>query len=1139
MAHRLPNNHARPVFYDPTRRRLRRFRLVALTLGLSLLSIFATLAASVFDDPDLPSLSLNSARNARRNETTRVAAPPARSRAAGAGKVPAAAAAAETPPASPASPVRGERIAFYVNWDYNSFTSLKRNIGKIDKLVPEWLSLASGDGAIAMIDSVKQRETLEYIRRHRPGLPIVPLVNNFDSGSLSWDSRRLAEVLAAPESRASLIENLLAFVRGTGSAGVNIDFESVPPSSQPDLLAFMGELHSRFREHGLEVSQSVPPDDPSFDLRALADAADYLVVMAYDEFAASSIPGPVASRDWYLENLRRCLREVPAGKLVMGLGSYGYDWTEGTRGAEVLSFQQVLELSRKSGARPELDAETSNPGFDYRDDQGRAHRVWFLDGVTAFNQMATVQREASGLGSGLPRGVALWRLGSEDPRIWEVLADYPDVDGTTASKLETLHYGFDLTYRGEGEVLKVTSLPETGRSDIDFDPASGMVTRAILAAYPSSYEITRWGRRSDKRVVLTFDDGPDAIYTPQVLEVLRSYQVPATFFMVGLSANTNSDLLRRVVDEGHEVGNHTFLHSLPSAISPERLRLEINVSQRLFESRLGRRSLLFRPPYGEDIEPLTPDEVGQLELTGALGYYTVGMNIEPDDWRGMSADQIVEAVVGQVTSGRGNVVLLHDGGGDRSATVAALPRIIEDLHARGYTFTSTAALLGLSRDDVMPPVGSEGIAAATARGTNGIAYRIIGGFGTIVRYTFLLAIALSLARLLWIVTLAVLEYTRRRRQFAADYLPRVSVLVPSHNEEKVVVRTVAALLRSYYPNYEVLVVDDGSTDGTVEAVVAAFGDEPRVRLLQKARGGKPEALNLGIRETDAEVLVTIDADTILTPEAVGNLVRHFVDPRVAAVAGNIKVGNRVNLLTYWQALEYIISQNLERRAVALLNCMFVVPGAIGAWRRSAVLEAGGFTGETLAEDADLTVKVLRLGYRVDYEQEAVAYTEAPQTASALVKQRFRWVFGSLQTAWKHRNTMFRPSYGALGWFAIPNVLILQIGLTLLSPFMDALMLSAVIGAGWEQIRNPNPASLDALQNLLLYYCVFQAIDGLASLIAFRLERGERRRLLLWLIPQRFVYRQLLSYITLRSVFRAIEGRFVGWGKTERKATVTR
>jgi cellulose synthase/poly-beta-1,6-N-acetylglucosamine synthase-like glycosyltransferase/peptidoglycan/xylan/chitin deacetylase (PgdA/CDA1 family) len=673
-----------------------------------------------------------------------------------------------------------------------------------------------------------------------------------------------------------------------------------------------------------------------------------------------------------------------------------------------------------------------------------------------------------------------------------------------------------------------------GSRALKYDEATGLITEEQFREFPSAYVIARRGAGNRRQVALTFDDGPDPTWTPRILDVLQREHAPATFFVIGLSADQQPGLLRRMVAEGHEIGNHTFTHPDISAITRQQLRLEMNATERLLESVLGRRSLLFRPPYAEDVEPETPDEVSPLLFTSGQGYYTIGMAIDPNDWQGPGVDAIVKSALDQVRNNEGRIVLLHDGGGDRSETIEALPRLIQALRKEGYQLVTVSDLMGLTRDAVMPPVPSSDWFSLLLLDAGFLA---IGSASAVLRSLFLVGIVLGVGRLSVIGLLALVQAIRAHRHVPGEP-EAVAVVVPAFNEEKVIVQTVRSLLASNGPAFEIVVVDDGSWDDTYAVVTEAFRGEPRVRAFRKPNGGKAGALNYGIRQTTAPIVIALDADTVFHPDTVQRLAAAFRNATVGAVAGNAKVGNRINLLTKWQALEYVTSQNLDRRAFDVLNGITVVPGAVGAWRRDLILEAGGFSTDTLAEDADLTMSVLRRGYDVVYEDRAVAWTEAPDTVAGLLKQRFRWVFGTLQAAWKQRGTILRPRFGGLGMVAMPNLIVFQVLFPLVSPVMDLHMLLSLIAAAMQQHQHPTEFSSDIIARTAFFYAVFVAVDLAAAVLAFCLERREDWRLLMWLPLQRFVYRQLMYYVLIKSMVTALRGSVVGWGKLERKATVT-
>ena len=323
-----------------------------------------------------------------------------------------------------------------------------------------------------------------------------------------------------------------------------------------------------------------------------------------------------------------------------------------------------------------------------------------------------------------------------------------------------------------------------------------------------------------------------------------------------------------------------------------------------------------------------------------------------------------------------------------------------------------------------------------------------------------------------------------------------------------------------------IVVDDGSKDRTAECALEAAAGDPRLRLIRQPNRGKAAALNNALAEAKGEIVVTIDADTAIDPQAISRLVRHFANPKVGAVAGNVKVANRDRWITRWQALEYVTSQNLEKRAFDLLDCITVVPGALGAWRTSVLRDVGGLTADTVAEDADLTIAVRRRGWRIRYEDGAIGWTQAPENAKGLVSQRFRWTYGTLQAVSKHRDTLLRPRYGSLGFVALPNILLFQILLPVFSPVIDLLFLGSLLLFGLSKLglgRMPELWTGDDLLRAAIFLVAFMVIDFLTGVLAFALERDEEWTLLAAFLFQRFYYRQLMYWVLVRSLMAALKG----------------
>ncbi|MGZ5998666.1 MAG: glycosyltransferase, partial [Rhizomicrobium sp.] len=589
---------------------------------------------------------------------------------------------------------------------------------------------------------------------------------------------------------------------------------------------------------------------------------------------------------------------------------------------------------------------------------------------------------------------------------------------------------------------------------------------------------------------------------------------------IGANAQANPDLIQRIVTEGHELGNHTYTHPNLADTPQQVVSLELNATQRLVEALTGRSMRLFRPPYLGDTEPGDPGDIMSVEIAQDMGYLTVGERVDPIDWALPGPDVIVQRALAQVarTGGNGETILLHDAGGDRSQTVAALPVLIDRLRAQGFVFVPASQLAGLTPDQSMPrlPVS---IALLNDR----VVFLAISWAGRFLYYAFIAAIWLGVSRLLFLAGLSLWNARREREQSIAA-LPNphhVSVIVPAYNEEKVIGITVERILESDHHDLEVIVVDDGSQDRTAEVVHNKFGNDPRVVLLRVANGGKANALNAGMKLAKGEIVVALDADTQFQTDTIGRLVRWFADEKVGAVAGNAKVGNRTNMITRWQALEYVVAQNLERRALAALGTLTVIPGAVGAWRRTALETVGGFRADTLAEDQDLTIGLQEKGYQVRFDSSAIAWTEAPASFRALAKQRFRWAYGTLQCLWKYRRLTFNPRFGALGMIALPQVWLFQIGLTALAPLADLLLIWQLISQWIAYVQHGSEFSNTDLVTVGIYYVVFVVVDLLAAAFGFLMERNEQWSLLWWLPLQRFGYRQLMYYVVVRSISTAI------------------
>ena len=623
------------------------------------------------------------------------------------------------------------------------------------------------------------------------------------------------------------------------------------------------------------------------------------------------------------------------------------------------------------------------------------------------------------------------------------------------------------------------------------------------------------------RIALTFDDGPSRAWTPRILSILERAHVPGTFFEMGANAVRAPSLTRRIVRDGFELGNHTFTHPDLATVPAWGRDLQLSMTESAFSGIVGLRTRLLRPPYASTPDAITPKQVAAWGQIAAKGYTIAVANYDTRDWDRPGVASILAAAT---PAGReGGIVMMHDAGGNRSETVAALPRIIALLRRRGFRFVTVSALAGESPTAAMVRATS----FQRLRGHLFVAMLAASRAVTTVLRAIVFALAVLVAlRTVFVLGLAHAQVRRTRRKGRASgptptFAPAVSILVPAYNESVGIERCVRSLVEGRYPGpLEVIVIDDGSTDGTAD-LLASLGLE-RVRVLHQANSGKPMALNTGLLAAEHDILVTVDGDTVFEPDALLPLVAPFEEPDVGAVSGNTKVGNRSGLLGRWQHIEYVMGFNLDRRMYEVLNCMPTVPGAIGAFRRAALADAGGFSQATLAEDTDIALAVGRAGWRVVYAEDARAWTEAPSTLRGLWRQRTRWAYGTLQSLWKHRAAFWRRDEGRIGRRALPFMALFQVLLPLAAPLIDLFAIYSIL------FLDPLP--------ILAFWAAFNISQLVLAWVAFGWDRESRRPL--WALPlQQIAYRQLMYLVVIDSIMVALMGTRLHWHRLARTGEV--
>jgi cellulose synthase/poly-beta-1,6-N-acetylglucosamine synthase-like glycosyltransferase len=393
------------------------------------------------------------------------------------------------------------------------------------------------------------------------------------------------------------------------------------------------------------------------------------------------------------------------------------------------------------------------------------------------------------------------------------------------------------------------------------------------------------------------------------------------------------------------------------------------------------------------------------------------------------------------------------------------------------------------------------------------------------------------------IPLAVYHKYKEKKQEGkpSSYFPSISIIVPAYNEEKCIAGTLETLIEAYYPDKEIIVVDDGSTDRTFE-IAQTYVDQG-VKVIRRPNGGKAAALNHGLKFVTGEIMVCVDADSMVGRTSLVEMMRKFEDPAVVAVAGNIKVLNRKKFIAGCQALEYIFDINIARRALDMFGAVIVVPGCLGAFRTEALRNSAGWDTETVVEDFDTTIKIfkggafdeyskarsqdpdiqattkgLKSGKVVQASSAAVGYTEAPETIRDLWKQRQRWYRGNFQTLFKHRDAFINARYGALYSLSFPYIAIsmLFIPLSMIAVTVTAIM-AIMDGYVWQ---------------LLMIFGVFTILQVIISILAIELDDEDLK--LAWYAPF-FVlgYKHLLDFIKMKAFFDVLTKQKMGWDKLER------
>lgn len=746
--------------------------------------------------------------------------------------------------------------------------ALAQSCARFDLLMPDWF----------MADDRGLRLVPELSTIPRPGgvliLPDLPADTVLP----------LIRASGLPPSEARLQSDISTLSIAYDIPGFCLNLSELQGSNQQAWITFVaGQNNTLLSCLVVAAEQVTRLPDP------LVAQMEKIIVLAFPGNVAGA-PAALVDQHWFKQIVPEIVAHLPAEKRMLMLAAEGRSWRSGQGGSEAIGFADIMQRLQRYSTRPYFDPVSGNSSAGYIDEKGQRHQIWFADAVTLFNQMQVLDKNGI-------EDIGVWNLGHADPGVWSLLQDPLDVAHLRISDLSR-----HIVYTDAGPFHSFEHAPVTGQRNIDV--SEGRITGVSWAELPRPWQIRRWGAPQTDLIALTFDDGPDERYTGRILDILRDHNTPATFFALGASMLGQNDIMRRMQAEGHTFGLHGFSHSHLEDMGEWWLESEIRLQQRMFATMTGQKPILFRPPYVPGSGPLRPDVARQMQRVDAMGYITLGSDIVPPDWTDLSADEITDYVVSEVQAGKGNVILLHDGGGDRENTVKALPEIIVQLRSLGYEFTDAAGLIGRENLDLMPSSNPGGIVET-------MSFAVAGFFRNYFHIGFALMIGIGLLRCL----IMLLGVWKRRPAARTDpeWAPSVCVIVPAYNEEKVILRTVRSILASDYKNLSVLVINDGSTDDTLVELYGAYATDARVTVLSQRNQGKWAAANTAVECSRSDIIVAIDADTLVDRDAIRLLVQRMSDPKVGAVAGNVQVGNPNQMLTRLQALEYISAQQIERR----------------------------------------------------------------------------------------------------------------------------------------------------------------------------------------------------------------------------------
>lgn len=882
-----------------------------------------------------------------------------------------------------------------------------------------------------------------------------------------------------------------------------------------DVTPALEAIRARLAPLRLETCLIARPNSSFFEDDALLPILDRVVLLGFQPPVSPSEP-PI-SYIHAVAGANGILRRIPKDKLVFAVASFAEVWRSGVRRPEHISFAETMLRAAIQDSTIGFHAASGSTIIRYLDEQKRVSQVWLSDATTTHKAMTMV---------GPDTPIMIWPLGYEDPAVWSLL----QANATTSDIERALEQPIDLSshviVEGDGPFSRTMSAGNTGRRNIGLAPGTDDIVSQTYTDIPSPHRIAYFGNKgSPGQVALAFRGVGERHNTKELLDLLDRHGVTATFFVSSSDLLEHPDSVDLVLSTGHSIGTRTDTLGSRGMLARAMNQLRNAIPQHLLAHEHGFRTVFVENPSRSGQVPGDKAVLGQTQDLQAEGYLPVFASLAAPFGR-LETDEFLDRIRREALARPVNILSLDFSPANDANVLAALPTLLEQLAVEGFEFQSLTTLVGISADIAMFPVASN----PTRR--DGVTYQIMRvSWISIQNIIFLLALIVALRSPLYLA----LAFMRRPSPPIDDaFSPPVSVVIPAYNEADVIERSVRSVLASDYPDFEVIVIDDGSTDQTASVIMEKFRTNPQVSLWSGSNHGKWFAEDIGFGVTDRPIVVILDADTMIDPMALRWLVQPFKDERVGAVAGTVEIGNQDNFLTSCQKIEYMVTQQIMRRAYETFGGIIVVPGAIGAWRVEAVEKAGGATSDTITEDADLTLAVHRAGYKVAYQPAARSYTEAPTTVRAFLRQRLRWSFGMLQVSWKHKRSIREGL--PVGIFSLVDAVWYGLITSLIYPIVDTVLLFA-LGYLLYSFVTEGLAALSAISiNLSAPFLLIAAASFINVIAAFFFSRRFDLKLLLIVPLLTFGYRQLLYISSIRSIWQAMTGQQGSWNKLNRTGT---